>query len=148
MQKYNQPLIDDENKKIAYSNEQLADMLSVYRKLVDNHVTPSISELYSYGTSTPHQTKRPWLEGDWGGAFAVNTLSSDYAYYLPENAELAVGPYIHHEGATESGFVTRPAGMIAISKNTQHPEEAALFVDFMFNREPGISILGATREYR
>ncbi len=50
-------------------------------------------------------------------------------------------PYPRIEGAENSGVLIRPAQVLVVSSNCEHPREAMKFLDFMFNQEAGILAL-------
>ena len=143
VQKYNIPMIDPQKKNFTYSREQWLDYFGMYKKLVDNHVIPSMKYLSSFGKANAWEIK-PWLDGKIGG---VHTWSTDgtFAGSLRPPAHLEVGPYPMLPGATDAGIFFKPAMMFSIGKNSKHPELAAKLINFLLNDPQGIKAMGLQR---
>lgn len=141
IQKYGQALIDEENKKISYSDELLEEFFSYYQLLVDQRVIPSSRTLNAYGSGL--ESMRPWMNGQWGGTVAPdgNFMMS----LMAEGQTLDVPPHLLIEDATESGLLYRPAAVFSISKNTKHPEAAAKFLNYMLHDPVSTDLIGDNR---
>ncbi|MDD7429142.1 MAG: hypothetical protein PUK49_05115, partial [Oscillospiraceae bacterium] len=86
---------------------------------------------------------------------AVRLVNEDhYIMYSSEN-EIVVGSYT---GCTDGvrGWYTKPATLYAVSRETEHPEESALLLDFLLNSdeiselqgiEKGIPLSRSSRSY-
>lgn len=143
VQKYNIPMINVEKKTFNYTREQWLEYFGLYKKLVDNHVIPSMKYLSSFGKANAWEIK-PWLEGKIGG---VHTWSTDgtFAGSLRSPSHLEVGPYPMLPGATDAGIFFKPAMMFSISKNSAHPEMAAKLINFLLNDPQGVKAMGLQR---
>lgn len=144
IQKYGQALVDEENKKIAYNDEQLAEMFAFYGELIENFVAPDRREVNSYG-SGGKQLHNPWHDGRWAGTYPPHPETDEMKTFLKGEQVLETGPYIMMEGATEEGSLYRPAMVFSISRNSKHPEEAAQLIDFLLHDLDAMDILGDTR---
>lgn len=145
IQKYGQSLIDQENKKIAYDEQQLEEMFDIYRQMSENHVVPTTRQLNSFGSGTP-ETLRPWIEGKWAGTNTANPTSDGVATYLEGNQKLAIGPFLQMvDNPEESGSFYRPSMVFSVSKGTEHPEEAAQLLEFLLHNQEALTILGDVR---
>ena len=145
IQKYGVSLIDQEKKKIAYSDAQLEEMFDLYRQMVDNHVLPSRRLQNAYGSGAP-ETMRPWIEGQWAGTFTANPAADNAASFLAEGQKLVSGPFLQMvETPKEAGAFYRPSQVFSIAKNSDHPEEAALFIDFLLHSKEAMDIVGDVR---
>ena len=141
IQKYGKALIDQGARKIAYDDKQLEEFFAHYISLVEKGTTPSRRYLNGFGTG--YETSQPWINGQWGGIMAPN---GDFmASYMREDQTLVTGPHLKTENADESGLYYRPAQVFAIAKNSEHPEEAARFIDFLLHDHEALDILGDTR---
>ena len=93
IQKYGVSLIDQENKKIAYNDEQLEEMFDLYKQMIDNHVLPSRRKQNAYGSGAP-ETLRPWIEGQWAGTFVANPSSDNVSkLFSLDGQKLVTGPH-------------------------------------------------------
>ena len=144
IQKHGQQLIDVENKKITYSDDQLIEMFEIYRALVANHVLPNRRVVNAFG-SGGNSTQRPWINGQWGSLYSPNPTGYDIESYLAEGQTLEIGPQIKMTDAEEAGTFYRPAMVFSMAKGTQHPEEAALFMDFILHSPNAMDILEEVR---
>lgn len=94
--------------------------------------------------------------GTYGGAMAWLSDAKNYMGSAREAGyEIVVGNYTGCSEETK-GWYTKPATLYAVSANTEHPEEAARFPDFLLNSdeiselqgiEKGIPLSSRSREY-
>lgn len=143
-QKYNQPIIDETEKKFAYSDEQWVEFFNMYKTMVDNHVMPSSKYYASFGKNNMYEMK-PWVNGEWGGTYMWISTVTKYSDNLTDPAKLELGPYPMLEGAKDAGLFFKPSLMFSIGKSSQHPKEAAQLINFLMNEPEGIAALGLER---
>ena len=144
IQKYGVALVDPDKKKIAYNAEQLEEMFNGYKTLVDNHVIPSTKFKNSFGNGNP-ETLKPWINGQWAGAYPAQATSNELEKFLADGQTLELGKPIQNENATESGAYYRPSMVFSIGKTSKHPEEAAMFLNFMLHDQGAMDILTDVR---
>ncbi|PWC13406.1 ABC transporter substrate-binding protein [Brenneria corticis] len=145
VQKYNIAAIDEEKKQFNYSSEQWVEFFQLYKDLIDSHVFPSMRILSSYGKSNTWEM-RPWIEGKWGGVYMWNTNAIMYENNLkPPYNKLELGNFFMLPGAKDAGLFFKPTMMFSIGKNTKHPKEAALLINFMMNDPAGVKAMGLER---
>ncbi|AHG19794.2 sugar ABC transporter substrate-binding protein [Chania multitudinisentens RB-25] len=145
VQKYNIPAIDEKNAKFNYTPQQWEEFFQLYKDLVDSHVFPSKRVLTSYGNANTWEMS-PWINGTWGGVYMWNTNALMYQNNLaaPKN-KLELGPFFMLPGAKDAGLFFKPTMMFSISRNTKHPEESALLINFLMNEPEGVKALGLER---
>ena len=141
IQKYGKSLIDEDNRKIAYSDELLEELFSYYKLMTENSVIPTSQAVNAYGTGI--ESMRPWMSGLWGGT--VTPSGNMMLSLMDEGQTLTVPAHLQKENATESGLYYRPAAVFSVSKNTPHPEEAAKFLEFLLHNPASVDILGDNR---
>ncbi|PWC09776.1 sugar ABC transporter substrate-binding protein [Brenneria roseae subsp. americana] len=144
VQKYNIPMVDEENKKFNYTKEQWIDFFGFYKQLIDNHVIPpAVSYYASFGKSNPWEIK-PWMNGQLGGKY-LWTTDNIYAPNLKDPDDYVLGPFIMQPEAKEAGLFFKPGLIFSIGKNTRHPKESAQLVNFLLNDPRGVTIMGLHR---
>ena len=104
--------------------EDWAEMLSFYKELVDRKVIPSVSDFgatdFENGTTA-------------GACFWASDASRYCADLTASGVNVVIGNNLMEPGALRSGWYTKPATLYAISATTQHPKEAARFLNFLIN---------------
>ncbi|MGZ0750036.1 ABC transporter substrate-binding protein [Kluyvera sichuanensis] len=145
VQKYNQPMLNEKGE-FTYSEAQWLEFVQVYQKLVAEHVLPSQKYIQSFGKAQPFEMK-PWINGEFGGSNLMSSAVAKYEDTLAPPAKLEVGPYPLLPGAKDAGLFIKPSMIFAISRNTQHPKEAAMLLDFMVNQPEGVQLMGLERGF-
>ena len=104
--------------------EDWAEMLSFYKELVDRKVIQSVSD---FGATD-------FENGTTAGACFWASDATRYCEGLKAaGANVVIGDNLMTPGALRSGWYTKPATLYAISATTQHPKEAARFLNFLIN---------------
>lgn len=111
--------------RLNLTQEDVEIMLDFYISLIQRKVTPDPSK---------HDANH-FSDGTYAGGVLWVTDTARYEAMLPEGHTFAVGDYPVLEGAARTGKYIKPATMYAVSKNTEHPEEAAKLLDFLVNSE-------------
>jgi len=110
---------------LNFNAEDFQVMFDFYKKLVDEKVLPQV-EYY----------ERINLEDElYAGAVAWVSDAVNYFGKAVENGrEIVIADYTTFDGTnTGQGWYAKPATMYAISKNTSHPRESAILLDFLMN---------------
>ncbi|MBQ8960192.1 MAG: carbohydrate ABC transporter substrate-binding protein [Ruminococcus sp.] len=121
----------DADSKIAYSPEELGIMIGFYSKLVEEKAVPQIEyfERINIDSGT-YAGAVAWVsdaENYFGGTIqdGSNVVTLDQTAYSPDRSG--------------EGWYAKPATLYAISKNTEHPQEAAMLLDFLLsNRDMAV----------
>lgn len=114
-----------EDGTLNFSPNDLKIMLLFYKELVESKVIPQI-EYYD---------RLNIQNGTYAGTVAWVSDAVNYCgAAMDEGYEIVTAPYTHSaETASGVGWYAKPATLYAISKNTQHPKEAAMLLDFLLN---------------
>lgn len=140
-------LFTDDNK-ISFGRDDLKMMIEFYDRLVRESVIPKVEDFQRYNIDN----------GTYGGVIAwVSDAINYYKEPIAKGEEIIAADYTVMPG-TESGtgWYAKPATLYAISKNAEHPKEAAMLLDFMLNShewaelqgvEKGIPASRSAREY-
>ena len=138
----------NENDEITFDADELELMIDFYVRLINEKAAPQV-ENYS----------RIDLEkGVYGGSVAwVSDAVNYFGKLIEAGANIVPAPYTAEDPAESGeGWYAKPATLYAISKNTEHPKEAAILLDFMLNSsewaelqgvEKGVPISGSVREF-
>jgi oligogalacturonide transport system substrate-binding protein len=144
LQRSGKPLVDEAGRKLNASESDLQEIAAFYRRLVDEHVIPSVEEHASYGNVAPHEM-RSWINGRYGGVHQWISAIGKSADTLAPGQRIELGAYPLRAGAVDAGLLYRPGMLYAIKADTQHPEEAALLMSFLLHDEEAVRALGLRR---
>ena len=113
--------------RLSFTADELKIMMKMYCDIVNSKVAP-LTEYY----------ERTNIEnGVYGGTIAWVSDAENYCgAAIKKGYEIIPAPYTVISGKPSgSGWHAKPATLYAISKNTEHPKEAAILLDFMLNSE-------------
>lgn len=113
--------------KLTFSPEDIQMMIEFYCRLINEKVMPQPEYFDSLKIST----------GEYAGTVAwVSDASSHCKKAIENGYEIVVANYpADIPSNAASGWYAKPATMYAISKNTDHPREAAILLDFLLNSD-------------
>ncbi|MBE6062510.1 MAG: carbohydrate ABC transporter substrate-binding protein [Clostridium butyricum] len=120
---------------LGYDQNDIKNLLSFYKSLIDNNIIPQPNSIKTYNLSSNSAVANI----SW-----ASQASKMDAGVKKINSELTVGPMPSSTGANPISFV-KPSMLFAISKNTDHPNEAALLMNFLLNNPDGVNALGLDR---
>lgn len=138
----------NESSEIAFTEADLELMIDLYCRMVNEQVIPKVEDFQKFNIDNQI----------YAGTVAwVSDAMNYHQSALDSGAEIVPVDYTSTD-STESGtgWYAKPATLYAISKNTEHPKEAAMLLDFMLNSsqwaelqgiEKGIPISRSAREY-
>jgi len=132
----------NENYERNFSVEDATEMFDVVKRLYSSKVLPPLENTLSYDNNWKEYPQM--LNGNIFSAFDLIAGIAAIQDFLP-GVEWEAVPLPVLTGAKDSGTWTRPAQMISVSKNTKHPEEAAKFLNYFYNSEEAIKLLGTAR---
>lgn len=144
VQRTGQPLVDEPGRKLNADQGDLQEIAAFYRRLVDEHVVPSVEERASYGNVAPHEM-RSWINGRYAGVHQWITAIGKSADTLAPGQRIELGAFPLRAGAVDAGLLYRPGMMFAINANTPHPHEAALLLSFLLEDEDAVRAMGLRR---
>ena len=143
--KYNKPWV--ENNEIQYSDEEIREGLEFITSLEDAHVLPTLATVAGdMADSTDKNSK--WIDGYYAGIFEWDSSANKFRQALEESVnkpgqEFVLGEFVKL-GDDPGGFTKISMGL-AISSTTNHPKEAAMFINFLLNETEGVEISSTTR---
>jgi len=116
----------DEDGKIVLTKDEVGIILDYYKKLIDEHVVMPVEEF----------DRGKFGKGICAASVCWISDADNYCKALTENGyDAEIGSFFMDEDAKQSGLYMKPATMYAISDITEHPEEAAKFLDYLINSE-------------
>ena len=113
--------------KLTFAPEDIQTMLEFYCRMVNEKVMPQPEYFDSLKVST----------GEYAGKVAwVSDASSHCKKAIDNGYEMVAANYpADIPSNSANGWYAKPATMYAISKNTDHPKESAILLDFLLNSE-------------
>ena len=115
----------DSKGSIAFKPEELQVMIEFYNEMVDRKVIPKIEDFKKLNIEN----------GTYAGAVAwVSDAMNYFEKNIGRGEEIIAADYTAFSPADSgAGWYEKPATLYAMSKNTSHPREAALLLDFLLN---------------
>ena len=126
----------DENGGYTLNAEDVASILTFYKRLIDEKVLCPVDEYDTSYFAAEQVAGTPIWVSDAG----------IYCSGLAEaGSEPVIGEYPMLPGAAGYGRYIKPSTMYAISADTEHPEEAAKLLDFLLNDEENALLTGTEK---
>jgi oligogalacturonide transport system substrate-binding protein len=144
VQKTGEPLVNETARRLNASEVETAEMAALYERLVKEHVIAPAPERASYG-NVAEQELRPWITGKYAGLYYWTSAVGKLVETLEPGQKVVLAPYLMRPGARDAGLFYRPGMMIAMNSRTEHPKEAALLIDFIFNDPFAVEAFGLQR---
>lgn len=143
-QKYGKNII--ENDKLAYSEAEMVEGFKFVKQLMDNHVIPDAN----FDAAERNQENPYWIAGKYAGNIQWNSSIGKLVDTLDPalNAEVVISeePFLKQSGTqVSSGSFNKITMGFAVSKNSAHPEEAGMLINYMFTDPEAIEILKLQR---
>lgn len=130
--------------ELGFTEGDIRNALDFYKKLEDNHVIRTIDiRIDEDGTAALYQSPE-FIDGRVAGVLEWGSSVGKYEMTLSKGV-LEAGPMLSDDSGKSGGWMIKPSLLYAISRNTENPDEAAAFMDFMLNDTDAASILGTTR---
>jgi len=135
------PFVDDDYQ-FNYSLEDLERGFQLIQDFMDNGVMPDGE--FDAGGINPLNPM--WIAGHYGGVSDWDTSINTWIDNLADGEEvIEIRPHFTTDDALNSGWLSRPSLVFSISRNTQYPEVAAAFLNFMLTDERAIEIIATDR---
>jgi len=128
-----------ENGVINYTVEEVAEVFRIFRAFEEAGVIPNFHQ----EDPIQNESNPVWTSGRSGSVFEwVGTVDKYAETFMGGGYEhmLGASPMFTETGEPSMMFV-RPSLGYAVSRNSNHPEIAADFINFMFTNEEAIMIL-------
>ncbi|TCT16183.1 oligogalacturonide-binding protein [Natranaerovirga pectinivora] len=133
-----------ENNEVAYTEEELTDGFEFLQTLIDSNVIPD----FHADSSVKNHENPNWIAGRYAGIFNWNSNNNIYEANLDPslNTQLVAVPFIKlSDNQLHSGGFDKVLQAWSISANTSHPEEAALFLEFISTDRDAVVAHGLNR---
>ena len=113
--------------ELNFTSDDLRVMIGFYEKLVDEKVIPQVEFYERLNVNT----------GEYAGTIAWVSDAVNYCGTAQKNGYEMVAANYTAENSFRSGegWYAKPATLYAVSKNTEHPKEAAMLLDFLLNSD-------------
>lgn len=148
-EKFGQQIIHETEPRVALTDAQLAEGFAYILKCHSNNslVSAKVRSGVAGNYSTPAEQVAAWAEGKWNGTFIWDSMLDLRAKGPTEkNFELVLGPMLTIDGKNpKPDRIGRPAMMLAVSKNTRYPVEAAKFISYFLTTADAAGALKLAR---
>jgi ABC-type sugar transport system, periplasmic component len=148
-EKFGQQIIHPTEPKIGLDKEQLAVGIEWFKAMMDSHSAVSAPVRTSAGGQydRPSEQVAEYVNGDWAGTFVWNSmLDLRTVGPIEKGFDMVLGDFLTLDGKNpKPDRIGRPAMMLAVGKNSKHPELAAKFISFFLTNPDAASALGLAR---
>lgn len=126
-----------ENNKLNFTAKDFQYMIEFYKELVDKSVIPQLE--YYDSNEIAKET--------YAGSIAwVSDATNYFGKMISDGKNVITADYTTIDGENVGeGWYAKPATMYAISKNTKHPKEAGLLLDFLMNSQEMAELQGVEK---
>lgn len=131
------------DKKLQYSESEIAEALSQIEQLEKQHVIPPLKQIAGSGADSFDKDEN-WISGRYAGIYEWDSASGKFVNALADGQTLTVGSYFTDLGSCRGGFSKISLGF-AISKHTKYPEACAKLIASMVSEPDEVRILGTER---
>jgi oligogalacturonide transport system substrate-binding protein len=143
--KYNKQWVVD--GELQYTEDEIKDGMDFICKLEDEHVIPTLATLNGDMADSIDKNAK-WIDGKYAGILEWDSSASKFKKAVEESTnkpgqEFVIGDDLEF-GANKGGF-TKISMALAITKNCEHPKEAAMLINFLLNDEEGVEICSTER---
>ncbi|MDE6781389.1 MAG: extracellular solute-binding protein, partial [Ruminococcus sp.] len=133
----------DMDGNLGFSVDDIENALKFYKRLEDSHVIRNVRTRTDEDGNTALYQSPEFIGGNIAGVLEWGSAVGKYESVLDDGI-LQAGEFLTDNGNSDGWFV-KPSLMYAVSANTQYPDEAAAFMDFLLNNPDCADILGTSR---
>ncbi|TCT12223.1 oligogalacturonide transport system substrate-binding protein [Natranaerovirga pectinivora] len=141
-QKYGKDIF--EGNEMAYTVDELADGFRFMQDLLDNHVIPD----FHFDSANRNHENPNWISGRYAGVYLWNSNINVYAQNIDPatNPNVVAAPFIKlGDNDLHSGVFSKILMAFSISNHTNHPEEAAMLLNFLYTDKEAVLAHGLQR---
>ncbi|WP_026122214.1 ABC transporter substrate-binding protein [Nocardiopsis halotolerans] len=131
----------NEDGSLGFSQETMEEWYSITEELLENGAQPSAAESVEIEAGGPDQSVLSTNQGAMAH-FWTNQLGGISA---SSGGDIELLRYPGETTNERTGMYFKPAMFYSVSADTEHPEEAARFVDFLLNSEEAAELILADR---
>lgn len=128
---------------LGFTCDDIKDALDFYKTMEKQGVIRTIKTRTDEDGNAALYQSPEFISGNVAGVLEWGSSVGKYEDVLPENT-LKTGDFLSSEEGS-GGWMIKPSMLYAISANTQYPDEAAAFINFLLNDPNCARILGTTR---
>ena len=133
-----------ETKTLNFSEEELAGVFTFVKRLFDENVVAPVSYMAAYEGDNM-QNDPNWVAGDkYVGCFSYTSTCEILAAAAPNNT-FSAGLFPLVAGSDIDGWNSNCPQVFSINANSAHIEEAVDFLNYFYNDEKAMAILGSVR---
>ena len=129
--------------RLGFTKDDIRTALDFYKRLEDEHIIRKVSERSGEDGNAALYQSTEFISGRIAGLCEWGSSVGKYEQVLPDG-ELVSGEFLSSSG-NNCGWMVKPSMLYAVSAHTEHPDEAAAFMDFLLNNSECAEILGTTR---
>ncbi|MCQ2490354.1 MAG: ABC transporter substrate-binding protein [Ruminococcus sp.] len=129
---------------LGFTEDDIRMALDFYKELEVNHVIRTVRERSDDDGNSALYQSPSFIDGRVGGILEWGSSVGKYDMVLPEGV-LEAGAFLHGDDGKEGGWMIKPSVLYAVSKDTEYPDEAAAFMDFMLSDPECAAVLGTSR---
>ncbi len=141
---------------INYTVDEVKEIFDLYKELEDSGAMPNFLQ----EDAIQNESNPVWTSGRSGSVYEwVGALDKYLSSYKGGEAinEIKIAPYVTFNEGNKATVYGKPSLSYGISRNSEHPEEAAKFIEFLFTDKEaveltgsqlGVSVNNITREYQ
>lgn len=130
--------------ELGFNEDDIKAALDFYKKLEDNHVIRTIKTRTDEDGNAALYQSAEFIDGRIAGVLEWGSAVGKYEAVLGGSI-LECGPFLSDSSGNSGGWMIKPSLLYAVSSNTEYPDEAAAFMNFLLNNEECAEILGTTR---
>lgn len=130
--------------KLGFTVDDIKAALDFYKETEDRHVIRTVRTRTDEDGNAALYQSPGFISGNVAGVLEWGSSVGKYESVLPENV-LEAGPLLTDGAGSSGGWMIKPSMLYAVSKNTEHPDEAAAFMNFLLNDKECAKLLGTTR---
>ncbi len=136
------PIINDAENKLNMTEAQFTQVLEFVKQLYENNVAVPLSYMATYGVN--NQDDPNWIAGKYV-AYVGYTSSAAVMQAANPSPNYIAGQLPLLADRKSDGWVNDCPQYVGIYAKSEHPEEAAMFLDYFFNNENSMKTLGTVR---
>ena len=129
--------IFNDKGELAFTDKEFKVMIEFYNRMVKEKVIPKVEDYQRFNIDN----------GSYAGVVAwVSDALNYYKGLVAKGTNIVAAGYTASDtSASGAGWYAKPATLYAVSKNTEHPKEAAMLLDFMLNSKEWAELQGVEK---
>jgi len=132
--------IINEDKSLGFTEQQATEMFIYFKQWLDKGIIQPFSKSSLYSNKGDENPE--WINGNIASMIA---WVSGYEQIMGNRITMESRTLPVFSNAKNSGILSRPSQIFAVNANSKHKAEAIALLDFLFDNDEGIEILGTCR---